>query len=612
MRRFYNVLHTCCAGSACAFFSAPGKLLLALALCVLAAGPVLGQQPALFEDFENVESGKLPDGWTWYQQGGTDPTSHWTTYRYPGFGTRHATSGLELGDGTMDSDWLITPKITLGDDHYLIFEGAQSTWNVYGDEYFVLVSTSTAAAPVAFKDTVARYTEETFPKSWETLKIDLSAYAGKSIHIAFVHVTTYFSDPQDPFDVSDAFLLDEVWVRPLQSASLHEALATYQDLTATTVEQSWLIVNLQMNLRVIGDNGTVRLDALTFTTEGSTDPGLIGQVVLYYTGPNNLLTVEDPESYTIYGTIDEPNGSFTFEGAEDLAIGNNYFWLVYIVKPDTEPVFPYPRLDATFEEVVADGVAHATTVRTKPGAVAVVPNLPPNDNVANAIELTGSGRYGSSNVNATPERDIETLAYCAPGGQDDGSNSVWWHFKAPGDGWITADLSNAIFNSLLVFLDPTFDQVACHDNIDASEDRFQARISNFAVAEGQELYLRVTGVGDVFAGPYNAARGEVVLDFTFDRPMGVEPGQDIYRLSTPYPNPASGYTSLEVSARKAGEVTLQVYDKLGRTVLSVPAGAHAAGEKRKITLDVSRLPTGSYTVRVNGNGTEAQKLLIVR
>lgn len=612
MRRFYNVLHASHAGSIQVCLATITKTILICSLCMLAAFPAFSQQPALFEDFENVETGKLPDGWTWYQQGGSNPTSHWTTFRYTGFGTRHATSGLEPGDGTMDSDWLITPLITLGTDHYLIFDGAQSTWTEYGDEYFILVSTTTPTAPVAFKDTVARYTEETFPRSWETLKIDLSAYAGKTIYIAFVHVTTYMSDPQDLFDVSDAFLLDEVWVRPLQPASLYEASTTYQNLTAVTPAQSYLFVNLQMNLRVSGDNGTVSLDALTFTTEGSTDPGIIERAILYYTGADNLINVEDTESYTIYGDIADPNGVFTFEGHEDLPIGNNYFWLVYIVKPGTAPIFPYPRIDATFEGVVADGVGHATTVSTKPGAIAVVPNIPPNDNMADALELTASGRYGSSNVNATPQPEIETLAYCAPGGQDDGANSIWWHFKAPADGWITADLSDSEFNSLLVFLDANFDQVACHDNINAAEDQLQARIGEFMVRQGQDIYLRVTGVGDIFSGPMNAARGEVVLDFSFNRPTSIEGDNTTYRLSTPYPNPASSYTSIDLSTRKAGNATLDIYDKLGRTILSVPTGAHAAGEKQTLTLDVSKLPVGTYTVRVNGSSAEAQKLIIIR
>jgi len=282
------------------------------------------------------------------------------------------------------------------------------------------------------------------------------------------------------------------------------------------------------------------------------------------------------------------------------------------VKPGTKPVYPYPRIDATFEDVTANGVTYPTTVSTRPGAVAVVPNQPPNDNVKDATEITGTGRYGSSNVNATPERDVETLAYCAPGGTDDGANSIWWHFKAPADGWITADLTNSAFNSLLVFFDTNFDQLACHDNIDATQDKLEARISNFAVTEGQELYLRVTGVGDISGGPQNAARGEVVMDFTFDRPMGTEPGGDTFRFSKPYPNPATAYSTVEVSTRKATDITLHVYDVLGRRVQSVPAGFHGTGEKQKIVIDVTKLPAGTYIIGVEGSDAPAGKLMVVR
>ncbi len=151
-----------------------------------------------------------------------------------------------------------------------------------------------------------------------------------------------------------------------------------------------------------------------------------------------------------------------------------------------------------------------------------------------------------------------------------------------------------------------------YDNIDATQDKLEARISNFAVAAGQELYLRVTGVGNIFGGPQNAARGEVVMDFTFDRPMGTEPGNDIFRFSAPYPNPASTYTAVEVSTRKATDITLHYTTGWGG-VLSVPTGFHAAGEKQKILVDVARLPGEKvYIIGVEGSSVPAGKLMVVR
>ncbi len=93
------------------------------------------------------------------------------------------------------------------------------------------------------------------------------------------------------------------------------------------------MVNLQMNVRVSGDNGTVSLDALTFSTQGTPDPSIIEKAILCYTGPDNLLSIERYGELQYIRHHSEPNGTFVFSGRQDLPIGNNYFWLVYVVKP---------------------------------------------------------------------------------------------------------------------------------------------------------------------------------------------------------------------------------------------------------------------------------------
>ena len=244
---------------------------------VLSGGAASGQTYALFEDFENIETGTLPEGWTWFSQGGNDPLAHWTTER-TFFGSRFANSGYESNNGELDSDWLITPRVSVGSDNYLIFQGGQASWFPYGDEYMILVSTTTATAPIAFKDTVARYTESTFPKSLSTVQVDLSAYAGKNIYIAFVHNTTYLSE--NALDVPNAFLLDEIWVRPLQEANVYDVQVVGQVRTAIAVGDSPLSTIIQMNVLVSGDYGSLPIDAMTFTTTGTSDASIIAKAKL--------------------------------------------------------------------------------------------------------------------------------------------------------------------------------------------------------------------------------------------------------------------------------------------------------------------------------------------
>lgn len=599
----------------CQYFSVQKHLRLwmwiVLPLIVAAVLPARAQEATFFEDFENVPKGEMPEGWTFYQHGGTDPTSRWKAIQYFGFGTRFLSSLSEFGTGEKDEDWAITPPIPIADGDHLIFDGSQDTWTSFGDMYYVFISTTTADAPDAFKDTLATYTEDEFPKNWQTLKLDLSAYAGQTIYIAFVHVTTHIS--QDEFDISDSFGLDNLWVRPLQDAKLHEALVANEYQTPMAVSMTPELPFMYMNVRVIGDQGTVNISSLDFTSQGTIDPAHVTEATLYYTWDRSLIAVSDPTGYIVYGTATNVDGKFAFEGDLDLPVGNNYFWIAFTVDPNYTPSYPYPEVDVTFDGVTIDGVRTATTVNGTERTRSVVPSLPQNDNFSAAAEITTpSGRYGASNVMAMPEASIETLAYCAPGGVEDGSNSIWWHFKAPSDGWITADLSACTFNTILGFYNKKYDQVACNDNINDEEGILQSKITNYPVAKGEDIYIRVTGWGDPFSGPQNAASGVVILDFTFTVPLGIENNAGADNLSIPYPNPAKDKASFTVARRDAGVVTLQVRDLLGRLVLTERFDV-ASGEAQTVTLDVAALPAGTYVVSLEDNGrTSTQKLIIAR
>jgi hypothetical protein len=583
---------------------------LAIVFVVQATQVAQAQQPTMFEDFENVELGELPEGWTWYQQGGTDPTSHWAANQYPGFDTRYLTSSLELGNGERDADWLITPQIPIVNGDYLIFDGRQDTWNSFGDEYQILISTTTPQAPAAFTNTLASYTEDDFPKNWQTLKHDLSAYAGQSIYIAFVHITTHLSE--DQFDIPDCYNIDNLWIRPLQPASLHEALVEHEYSQAMTVEMTPLLPFIRVNLRVIGDYNSVNTTSLTFSEHGTLDLSHISKAILYYTGSISQISIDGPDGYVIFGSLTNVGETLVFTGNQELEIGDNFFWLAYTVDPGYEPEYPYPEVDASFDKTIVEGVEHVIEASGNPGGRAVVPSVPVNDNIADAIPLsTTSARYGSSNAQATPEPLVETLAYCAPGGFEDGSNSIWWYFKAPGQGLVTADLSATNFNTILVFYNKDYDQIACHDNINAPYGEFQSKISDFPVTAGQEIYVRVTGYGDPNSGPQNAAQGVVILDFSFSTPLGNEGAAERQTISSPYPNPARGRTSFDVMLHKPGELTLQVNDVMGRPVLSKNMGFYSAGVKHTVELDVSTLPAGTYIINTPGSHQQTTRKLIV-
>jgi hypothetical protein len=535
------------------------------------------------------------------------------------------TSGVEYAfPGQIDEDWLVTPQITPAANDYLIIDSGQEfVWDDLGSTFEIRISTNTANR-TDFTNTLASYSETEFPRYLydERLFLDLSAYAGQSIYIAFVHKnpeTGENGDPENPPPVENWYL-DNVAVRPLQPMDYSgaEIQGSYKDVIRIVQSKTSVIIGIIV--RAAGDNGEANITSMTFTTANTSPLVKIKEATLYTTYGDSFIATDDEAGIVwadVFGTVSDPGDEFVITGDQLLENGDTYFWLMYTLEADENDLtYPYPETDATFEKVVVNGIEHATTVPTTAGAHAVVPNTPPNDNYANAIEIVPSGavtRYGSYNYKATFETEFDKLAYCAtPIYQSamDGSNSVWWHFKAPGDGQITVDLSLCDFNTLLLIQDANDDQLACNKDIDESAFVFQSKITDFGVVANQDYYIRVTGEGG-YPGDPNTASGVVHMDFSFSPPLSVE-GDEHGNLSALYPNPTTGLAYVDIVLEKPSTVTLDITDLMGRPVLSQFEGFHGAGKLERIPLRIASLPSGSYIVRLRDEiKNEPRKLIVL-
>lgn len=88
---------------------------------------------------------------------------------------------------------------------------------------------------------------------------------------------------------------------------------------------------------------------------------------------------------------------------------------------------------------------------------------------------------------------------------------------------------------------------------------------------------------------------------------GINKNADENMLSV-YPNPSVGETEIAFNLKKAGNLTLKVYDMLSKEVLSQPAQAFAGLNKFKV--DVSAYPAGIYYINVRaGEETFTTKLI---
>lgn len=138
------------------------------------------------------------DGYNWYR--GVVPSHSANT----GTGSAVSASWMASGIGVLFPDnWLITPQLVfpVGSEMVLRWFTAAQDYEYPEDHYGVFIST--AGNSVSDFVTTPLFTETLFTDDWLLREIDLSAYAGESVYIAFRH----YNSP-DMFQMK----IDDVWV----------------------------------------------------------------------------------------------------------------------------------------------------------------------------------------------------------------------------------------------------------------------------------------------------------------------------------------------------------------------------------------------------------------
>jgi len=109
-----------------------------------------------------------------------------------------------------------------------------------------------------------------------------------------------------------------------------------------------------------------------------------------------------------------------------------------------------------------------------------------------------------------------------------------------------------------------------------------------------------------------AERPSAELSLTDDLAVGLQGAPDAFALNKTYPNPASGRTTVEYALPTQADVTIAVYDVLGRRVATLADGSEQAGRHRA-ELDARRMPSGTYFVRMRAESfQETRRLTIVK
>ncbi|HPS61376.1 MAG TPA: choice-of-anchor J domain-containing protein [Candidatus Cloacimonas sp.] len=147
---------------------------------VTLSGNALGEH-ALYQGFEGATF--PPTGWAT----ATAPWEIYTTYAHTG--TKSVKSGYSTGTW-----WLMTPTLAIEDGaNTLTFwyrdYSSETSWD-YDDEYTYVMLSTTGNAPEDFTTTLWTGDYLTFTTTWQMASIDLSAYNGQNVIIAFKSIHT--------------------------------------------------------------------------------------------------------------------------------------------------------------------------------------------------------------------------------------------------------------------------------------------------------------------------------------------------------------------------------------------------------------------------------------
>ncbi|WP_165822059.1 Ig-like domain-containing protein [Hymenobacter edaphi] len=141
-----------------------------------------------------------------------------------------------------------------------------------------------------------------------------------------------------------------------------------------------------------GNDNPLSAQSFSFTTGGSTTPADIAAARVYYTGTSGTFATT-----TQFGSaVSNPNGSFTIAGTQQLALGTNYFFLVYDVAANATNG---NLLDATVPSLTVGGTAYAPTVTNPAGNRRIIKT----DRVAGtALRFAGDNTAGYVNFSSSP------------------------------------------------------------------------------------------------------------------------------------------------------------------------------------------------------------------
>ncbi|SHH36569.1 T9SS-dependent choice-of-anchor J family protein [Winogradskyella jejuensis] len=315
-------------------------IILGILLLLVVTG--LQSQTTIIE--EGFESGIFPPtGWATFR--GVDdvgPANDWTTSTDAYTGNLAAFSRYANSNIGVAEDWLVTPLIDLtnASNTVLSFFSKENFNTEYASRYDVRISTISQTTHADFS-TIATYSD--FTLDYEQIIINLSAYDGQQIYIAFVHIDEY----------QDDWLLDDISILSDSECQIGYSKPTYLSAgrllgQSFTAECTGSLEYVQFNTP---ETGTVSSNTLNIFEGNGTSGNLIYTEVF----PDiNVTTINDDIRVYLVDELNVVEGhQYTFQFYVDNLLTEYSGSSTINPYPGGSSInsngFPSPNLDRGFE-----------------------------------------------------------------------------------------------------------------------------------------------------------------------------------------------------------------------------------------------------------------------
>lgn len=197
------------------------SILLGMILVVLCGSNAKAQ--VLTENFDGTFP---PAGWTTFDNG-VGTAVNWVQSATSFAGAGAAFSNYDCSVATNSEDWMVSPLVAItAGNSTLSYYHRQTFATAYGSIYEVRISTTSQTNMASFTS-VDLLTEAQVPLTYGIHGVNLSAYVGQSVYIAFVHTQ----------NCGDDYYIDELVVGP--TPCLPPTGLAAANVAATTADITW-------------------------------------------------------------------------------------------------------------------------------------------------------------------------------------------------------------------------------------------------------------------------------------------------------------------------------------------------------------------------------------